>query len=169
MIRRATIQDASVLAALSIEVWTHTYLRDGISKMFADYVLEEYSIASMAAKLADPDAFIWLYEEDGLVQGYLYLASNDTPPVAHCPNWEIVTLYIRQRHKRQGLGKALLEKCFHVSREHGIADLYLSVNAENIQAIDFYETMGFSTIGEWDFAIEDGRYRNWILARVIGP
>ena len=39
MIRRAEERDASSLAAVSIEVWVNTYLRDGVSPVFADYVL----------------------------------------------------------------------------------------------------------------------------------
>src|SRR4051794_1170643 len=42
MMRRAREQDASGLAAVSIEVWLNTYLRDGVSQLFADYVLSEF-------------------------------------------------------------------------------------------------------------------------------
>ncbi|WP_311202217.1 hypothetical protein [Leisingera sp. S132] len=39
VIRPAGMHDCSSLAALSIEVWAGTYLRNGISAHFADYVL----------------------------------------------------------------------------------------------------------------------------------
>lgn len=46
--------DAANLAALSIEVWLHTYARDGIRQAFSDYVLREFTAERFAAHIADP-------------------------------------------------------------------------------------------------------------------
>lgn len=56
MIRKAEERDVSSLAAVSIEVWVNTYLRDGVSSLFAEYVLAEFTAQSFATRSAIP---IW--------------------------------------------------------------------------------------------------------------
>jgi diamine N-acetyltransferase len=46
MIRKAEEQDASSLAAVGIEVWLNTYLREGGSSFFADYAAAGQSLAA---------------------------------------------------------------------------------------------------------------------------
>ena len=63
-VRAARAEDASSLAALSIEVWLGTYLKQGISAHFADYVLE-----TLTAELLD---FARLTEHrNALIEGEL--------------------------------------------------------------------------------------------------
>jgi methyl coenzyme M reductase alpha subunit len=52
-IREASIDDASSLAALSIEVWIGTYLRNGVSKFFADYALSTFTTQIFEAFIDD--------------------------------------------------------------------------------------------------------------------
>jgi ribosomal protein S18 acetylase RimI-like enzyme len=78
MIRKAEERDASSLAAVSIEVWVNTYLRDGVSPM-------------------------------------------------------------------------------------GGESAWLTVEAENRRAIDFYLRHGFTRIGSTDFAIADRAYENHVM------
>ena len=62
MIRKAEERDASSLAAVSIEVWVNTYLRDGVSPVFADYVLAEFTAQKFRNAICDPDLAIWVRE-----------------------------------------------------------------------------------------------------------
>ncbi len=50
-LRPADLTDASSLAALSAEVWLGTYLKQGISAHFADYVLAEMAAQKVRAML----------------------------------------------------------------------------------------------------------------------
>lgn len=42
-IRNATPSDASIMAAISMEVWIGTYLKRGVSTFFAEYPLETFT------------------------------------------------------------------------------------------------------------------------------
>jgi len=59
-IRPATEGDASSIAALSIEVWLGTYLREGINGFFADYVLDTFTTAKIEALIVDPAQDFWV-------------------------------------------------------------------------------------------------------------
>ena len=55
MIRKAQARDASALAAVSIEVWMSTYLREGVSPRFADYVLSEFTAQKFRDAIDNPE------------------------------------------------------------------------------------------------------------------
>ena len=166
-IRPARPEDAAPLAALSIEVWLGTYLKDGISPFFANYVLAEYTTANVADRLADPANTIFVSENSVGPTGYICLTTNRPCPVAGGPTSEITTLYLQPRHHGKGIGRDLLSAALTTCQDRNIPNLWLATNAENHPAIGFYQANGFRIIGETAFQIDDASYPNVVLARDI--
>ena len=110
MIRKAEERDASSLAAVSIEVWVNTYLRDGVSPLFADYVLAEFTAQNFHDAIGDPDLAIWVSENRTGIDGFVKVCSTAAPPLAGCSPLEITTLYVQPRHQSEGKGGALLRQ-----------------------------------------------------------
>jgi ribosomal protein S18 acetylase RimI-like enzyme len=54
-------------------------------------------------------------------------------------------LYVTDGARRSGLGRALVEAAFERARERGCRRIELDVNEENLDAIAFYVSLGFST------------------------
>ncbi|RLJ51509.1 hypothetical protein BCF46_1722 [Litoreibacter meonggei] len=48
-IRNATPSDASSMAAISMEVWIGTYLKRGVSALFAEYALKTFTFERRAS------------------------------------------------------------------------------------------------------------------------
>ena len=49
-------------------------------------------------------------------------------------------------HRGCGIGRALLLKCLHGFRAHGLHRVYLDVSAENVSAIGLYRSVGFEHV-----------------------
>ncbi|MBQ7669997.1 MAG: ribosomal protein S18-alanine N-acetyltransferase [Clostridia bacterium] len=60
---------------------------------------------------------------------------------------EILDLAVSPKYKRQGIGKAVLEKMLECARNAGAETAYLEVREGNPAAIALYEGVGFSVIG----------------------
>jgi ribosomal protein S18 acetylase RimI-like enzyme len=161
--REAEERDAPSLAAVSIEVWLNTYLRDGVSPFFADYVLSEFTAQKFRNAIDDPDLAIWVSDNRMGIDGFVTVCSTATPPLAGCSPLEITTLYVQPRHQSSGKGVALLRCALDHCRSLGGESAWLKVNAENARAIDFYLRHGFSTIGTTDFVIADKAYENYVM------
>ncbi|HTO63171.1 MAG TPA: GNAT family N-acetyltransferase [Bradyrhizobium sp.] len=164
MIRKAEEQDASPLAAVSIEVWLNTYVRDGVSPLFADYVLSEFTAQKFRNAMADPDLAIWVSENRIGIDGFVTVCSTATSPPAGCSGLEIATLYVQPRHHSSGKGAALLHCALDHCRRMSGESAWLKVNAENGRAIDFYLRHGFVRIGTTPFVIADKAYENHVMA-----
>jgi ribosomal protein S18 acetylase RimI-like enzyme len=163
MIRKAEERDASSLAAVSIEVWLNTYLREGVSSFFADYVLSEFTAQKFRDSVGDPSQAIWVSENRIGIDGFVTVCSTATPPLANCSSLEIATLYVQPRHHSSGRGAALLQRALDHCRSIGGERVWLKVNAENSRAIDFYIRHGFNNIGSTHFVIADRAYENFVM------
>lgn len=163
MIRKAQERDVSGLAAVSIEVWLNTYLRDGVSPLFADYVLTEFTARKFRDAIDDSNIAIWVSENGTGIDGFVTVCSKATPPLADCSPLEITTLYVQPRHQAGGRGGALLRHALDHCRRMGGENVWLKVEANNRRAIDFYLRHGFTGIGSTDFVIADQAHENYVM------
>ena len=164
-LRAAVISDASSIAAISIEVWIGTYLKQGVSGFFADYALAEFTPQNTEQLISDPAEFILVSENTEGIDGFIRVSSARQAPVAGCSQLEIATFYVQPRHHGKGIGKALLQAALHHCRNQSSDPVWLTTNAENAPAIAFYLAQGFEQVGETYFAIADQTYLNAIFAR----
>lgn len=164
-LRKAEPGDAASLAALSIEVWLGTYLKQGVSGFFAKYVLSEFTAAKFTDLLADPEeCFILSQNQDG-IDGFVRITSDRLAPVAHGATTEISTLYVQPRRHGKGLGKALLHQALRQCQSQSIGSVWLATNAENSPAIGFYLSQGFALAGETQFRLHDQAYLNKVFVK----
>jgi len=157
-IRPAEITDASSLAAISIEVWLGTYIREGVNAFFADYALEEFTTAKLEAMLDDPSETVWVSENVTGIDGFVRVTSGNSAPIAGCSDVELTTLYVQGRHQGKGIGLALLKQALT------LGDPWLTTNTENENAIAFYLAQGFAIVGETHFRIQGEAYLNHVIA-----
>lgn len=79
-----------------------------------------------------PEATIFVYEENGSIQGFIGLSQN-----------YIAGLFVETICQSKGIGKALLN---HIKERH--IELLLQVYKKNNRAVNFYLREGFSIIHE---------------------
>lgn len=82
--------------------------------------------------LPSPDSETWVYEEDGVVVGFISMLGN-----------EVGGLFVHADHQRQGIGGKLMD--FAVERK---GSLTLEVFEENKIGRRFYRQYGFVKVGE---------------------
>mgnify|MGYP000176570411 FL=1 len=162
-LRPARLEDASSLAALSIEVWLGTYLRRGVNGFFAGYVFSELTPTRMAEHLQrESETFIVSQNAEG-IDGFIRLTQGNRPPAGTGSALEIATLYVQPRHHGRGLGKALLLAGLQQAQERGAPHPWLTTNAKNTNAINFYQSQGFMITCTTEFCIGDQAYPNTLL------
>ncbi len=165
--RIARPSDAPILAALSIEVWLGTYVRHGVNALFAEYALNTFTTAGMAALLTDPSEHVIVSENRDGLDGFLRISRESAAPVAAGHDVELSTLYVQPRHQGRGLGRALLEQGVQYARAVPAGSIWLTTNSDNAPAIAFYLSQGFEKIGTTQFRIGDQAYPNDVLRRMI--
>jgi len=162
-IRPARPDEASSLALLSLEVWSHTYLRQGVGRPFADYALSTFTSAAYEQIIADPRERLLVSDNLRGLDGLIRVTRGNPAPVGGCHDIEITSLYVQPRHHGNGIGSALLRAGMAVAVSMGAASVWLSVNAENTRALGFYRAHGFECLGQTAFIIDGIAYPNDVL------
>ena len=161
-LRSAAAGDCAALAALSIEVWTGTYLREGVNETFARFVLNSFTPGHFADLLNDPGETLIISQNRVGIDGYIRVTENRASPVGG-PTVEISTLYVQPRHHGRGIGEALLRAGLDHCEAKGFGAPWLATNSENTPAIAFYHRQGFVTVGDTVFEIDGVGYPNTVL------
>ena len=167
MIRLATAPDASNLAALSIQVWLHTYAKGGLRSALSDYVLAEYTPEKIAERLGDEKQVFIVYEQNAHLVGYLRLLLNSPCPTDPSFRVEIATLYVQEHFIGRGIGSELLNYILKFCSKRGSNGVWLSVNHQNGHAISFYEKQQFRRNGSIFFNLENEQHENFVLCKPI--
>jgi ribosomal protein S18 acetylase RimI-like enzyme len=168
-IRLAKSTDASSLAALSLEVWLGTYIREGINGFFADYALEEFTTQKFEAILQNENECIFVSDNTIGIDGFIRISSGHSADIKGCSDTEITTLYIQPRHQGKSIGKWLLAEGLKYCASLSVTTPWLAVNSENPMAVNFYLANGFKKIGQTRFQIQDQSYLNEVLAIDLAP
>jgi ribosomal-protein-alanine N-acetyltransferase len=74
--------------------------------------------------------------EDGKIGGFI--VSEENPPLAH-----IITLDVEERHRRSGVGTALLEKIEANLAARGVRTILLETATTNEAAVAFWQRHGY--------------------------
>ncbi len=73
---------------------------------------------------------------------------------------ELIYLGVDGGYRGSGIGSRLVKAFNQALREKGLNTYELSVHADNVGSITFYEKLGFQSVGEyWEFGILHRRYR----------
>ena len=166
-IRRATVADAALLAALGtatfVETFGHLYSPQDL-QAFLD---ESHTTAAYAKALADPGYALWIAERDGEAIGYAQAGRCGLPHAEVQPgDGELKRLYLRAEAQNGGTGRALMDAAMAWLLRDGPRPLWLSVWSENLGAQRFYARYGFEFAGEYEFPVGAQRDREFIYRRL---
>ena len=87
---------------------------------------------------------IQVAEQNGLLVGYLICQKTVTTPLDMAYNWSYISdIYVRPTHRRQGIGKKLLQTTLEYLKSAGSEHTRLAVWHRNEHAIKLYKELGF--------------------------
>ena len=142
-IRPATEEDLPALTAMTQAFNDHL---DALDSQGPAPDGEAVAAASMArfrpmAFGPDPICTVMMAELDGEGVGFLtyYLGvfMDDVTPVLH-----VADFFVRQDHRRRGIGTALMREAHRIARERGASRLFWTVWEKNTEAQRFYASVG---------------------------
>ena len=167
-IRRATLEDAKLLAHLGARTFQETFAHENTDENMAAYVASAFNVTQQTAELNDPASIFLLAEVGGVIAGYAKLYAGAPPEGIQGPKpTELVRLYASQEWIGRGVGQALMQACLDASRSGGYETIWLGVWERNGRARVFYEKWGFRAVGEHVFQLGSDPQRDILMERPI--
>jgi phosphinothricin acetyltransferase len=163
IIRIASENDAPDIAAIYAPFCRETPV---------SFETEAPTVDEMRRRIAKTlNSFPWLVcEEDGQVLGYAY-ASRHRERAAY--RWSVdVSVYVREGHRRSGLGRALYTSLLAVLRLQGFHNALAGATLPNPGSVALHEGMGFQPVGTYrdiGFKCDAWHDVRWWQMRLRGP
>lgn len=166
-IRRATPEDASIVAAVGaatfIETFGHLYPPEDLQT----FLLGTHSVGAWTRALEDSERAVWVAElADSTPIGFLTVGACKLPVEDREPHaGEIQQLYVLARYQNLRLGSRLIDIGLEWLEVQGRTPLYIGVWSENLGAQRFYGRYGFEKVGEYGFPVGSTVDHEFILKR----
>lgn len=131
--RRAVPSDVDSIERIQVDA-----IRHGTGDHYQPEAIEAWAGAfnrdGFAEKVEDDE--VWVAEDGGRTVGYASLDPS---------TYEIDSVYVAPEAAGRGIGRALMEHILEVARDHRLENVWLDAS---VNAIPFYERMGFVVTGE---------------------
>lgn len=139
-LRKASPEDARLLAQTRRIVWEETY-----RGIYDDSALDQYDVDEYTARdrkrMEDPAHVYYLFMDGQNCAGYFSFGPYNYGKYKDfdlCLN----NLYILRSHKGMGLGRRAFETVTDYCRRNQIGRFFCGCNANNLPAVSFYRHMG---------------------------
>lgn len=139
LIKVSSEKNITDVAHLACEIWREHYTPI-IGPEQVDYMLQKFQSASAIT--------------EQLARGYEYfiITRNDNPAgyaaiVPEAEKMMLSKIYVKKAMRGTGLGQKMLELVENICRERGINSIWLTVNKNNLNSIEWYTRMGFINAG----------------------
>lgn len=164
IIRKARKSDSLNLAVLSIQVWLHTYAKQGVEDAVSKYVMSRFTQQHFEILIGNPDYGLVVATEGHALVGYCLanLQSSWTEGEegkVGDRGYEVETLYVQEHWQGRGIGRDLL---INIAQLYG-PRFWLSSWVHN-ESISFYKYLGFEDIGSTSFTLGEEQHENRVLA-----
>jgi ribosomal protein S18 acetylase RimI-like enzyme len=148
VIRAAISEDAEAIAAL----WTEAYFDEGEGGRDTPYARSDFEQTQVAA------AHLLVAEIDGVVIGVVALLAPDEPSraVALEGEAELARLVVSSAARRQGIGRALADRCAELAGSEGCPAISLWSRPYQHAGHRLYESLGYQRQPERDSTDETG-------------
>ena len=163
-LRNAVAADAACLSVLAASVWLSTYATDGVRSDIAQFILAEFSPEQFVSKIDDPARHLIVAQHNGHLLGYAHINTSSSCPSTEKYHAELVSLYVLHGFTGKSIGSQLLRESERIAGLAG-EKIWLSVNATNGPAIEFYSGHGYRNVGSVYFHLGADRYRNHVFVQ----
>ena len=166
-IRRATPDDASILAVLGAATFSETFGHLYPPEDLHAFLSSSHSLDAWTRTLVDSQRAVWVAElGDAPPIGFIVVGACKLPvehrePIAG----EVQQLYVLAQHHNLRLGSRLMDIGLEWLEARGRTPLYIGVWSENLGAQRFYRRYGFDRVGEYGFPVGQTVDREFILRR----
>ncbi|MWG34516.1 GNAT family N-acetyltransferase [Halomarina oriensis] len=141
-VRRATDRDVAPIREVAKRSWTTDY-PDIVTRETAEEAVDDwYAPERLAAELRDSRTLV-LVADDGGLRGFVHATWNVTDREGY-----ILRLYVDPDHRREGVGRTLLDRTTTELVDAGVDRINAMVLSANEPGRQFYEGFGFEHADE---------------------
>ncbi|HEV2353676.1 MAG TPA: GNAT family N-acetyltransferase [Puia sp.] len=162
-------EEAGVIADMSIRTFANTFAPYNTAENMEYFLRTQFTREILMEQVGAPrNEFLLAWLDDRLA-GYARLYDNPELPreLSGTRAIEVSRFYAEEFAIGKGVGKALMDACFELSRKREMEWIWLGVWENNHRAIAFYEKMGFQIFSRHIFLLGRDVQHDWEMKRKL--
>lgn len=132
--------------SITWQSWMSSYARFTPERDLQAYFDEHYSVEALERIFNDAAVCGFVAEVAGNAIGYAKGCFNETEN-----RFYINSIYVLPAHQGGGIGTALLNACIDRARSYNLSEVWLGVMVDNVEALAWYNKIGFKFVREEPF------------------
>ena len=167
-IRQCLLNELDTLRLIGYETFEETFRPMNSPETVDKYLQESFSMEKLEQELGNTHCKFYFIYSDSELAGYAKI--NYTPAQSDIndpESIEVERIYIRKEYTGTGLGKVLMEYVIQQAIQNKKEYVWLGVWEENVNAIAFYEKMGFRAAGQHLFQIGNEQQSDLIMKKLV--
>lgn len=165
-LKRCTIEDLRTLQEISYDTFNETFKHQNSPQNMSSYLEKAFNLKQLKKELSNTSSQFFFVFFNNEVAGYLKINTNDAQSEdMGNDSLEIERIYIKNQFHKLGLGKYMLNKAIEIAMERNKKKIWLGVWEKNINAIAFYNKMGFVQSGAHSFYMGDEKQMDLIMTK----
>ncbi len=148
-IRRATIDDSSLISELSKETFFDTFNGTCTDDDMKVFIEDDFNERQVQSELQDPNDFYFIAFVDDIAAGYIRMKEDqsDVEVIKSKNGIELKRIYVLKEYHSKKIGASLMKFALDFAANKGYELLWLGVWEHNERAIRFYKKFGFEDTG----------------------
>jgi GNAT superfamily N-acetyltransferase len=164
IVRLATPDDASTLAALSLKTFVDAFAAGNRAEDMEAYTSIAFGEAQQRSELETEGIVTLLGEQDSEAIAYAQLRRTAGAPYGEV---ELARFYVDRSHHGRGIAQSLMDAVDVQARVLGGTRLWLGVWERNLRAIAFYRKTGFIQRATQPFLLGSDLQTDWVMNRTL--
>lgn len=152
-VRTATPEDVTAINDVATEAWESDYPDILTRETVEDGVSDWYAPEQIESELVESQTLLLVTERDDSVVGFAHATWHDADSAGY-----ILRIYVHPDHRREGIGRALLDRTCTELFDHDIDRINAMVLSGNDRGAAFYERFGFEFADESETEIGGEHY-----------
>jgi ribosomal protein S18 acetylase RimI-like enzyme len=159
-IRRATVDDAELLAQLGTETWINAYITNKSTPTLQSSTALTFRAEQLEQQLADVNTIFLIAEVEHTAAGFAQMRNGEILKSITGPKpLEIERFYIRKTWIGKGVELQLMRSCISYAHKCGFQTIWLSAWKYNEGAKAFYKRWNFCEAGVYYIDISTDDYQ----------
>ena len=167
-IRQCLLDELDILRIIGLETFNETFRLLNSPETMDRYLEESFSSEKLEQELGNTNCKFYFIYSDSNLAGYIKINFAPAQSDFNDPeSVEVERIYVRKEHQGKGLGKLSKEYVFHQAKQKNKSYVWLGVWEKNVNAITFYEKLGFEEAGQHSFRIGNEIQSDMIMKKIV--
>ena len=168
LIKECTLEDTEKVKYISEKTFYETFSNENTEEDMENYLKENFSYEQVENEIKNNNSRFYIVEDNEEVVAYMKVNFDKAQTEkGHNNTLEVQRIYVLQEYKSNHIGKRLIQKAIEIGRDNHVNYIWLGVWEHNINAIKFYEKLGFEKFDTHVFKLGEDEQTDNLMKLIL--